>query len=81
MRKRRYVVQVSFTYQEYLQLNPLLTELQEHIGMNKSQLIKRMIAYHGSRIPRRSDPKQMVKTGLIDAEKDRNEPKGQGTAW
>jgi hypothetical protein len=51
MRKRRYVVQVSFTYQEYLQLNPLLKELQEHVGMNKSQLIKRMIAYHGSGMP------------------------------
>ena len=50
MRKRRYVVQVSFTYQEYLQLNPLLIELQGYVGMNKSQLIKRMIAYHGSRI-------------------------------
>ena len=50
MRKRRYVVQVSFTYQEYLQLNPLLKELQEYVGMNKSQLIKRMIAYRGSRM-------------------------------
>ena len=51
MRKRRYVIQVSFTYQEYLQLNPLVKELQEHVGMNKSQLIKRMIAHYGSRMP------------------------------
>ena len=51
MRKRRYVVQVSFTYQEHFLLAPLLKDLQECMGMNKSQLIKRMIAFHGSRVP------------------------------
>ena len=51
MRKRRFVVQVSFTYQEHLLLSPLLKDLQVHTGMNKSQLIKRMIAFHGSRVP------------------------------
>ena len=50
MRNRRFVVQVSFTYQEHLLLSPLLKDLQVHTGMNKSQLIKRMIAFHGSRV-------------------------------
>ena len=50
MRKRRFVVQVSFTYQEHLLLSPLLKDLQMRTGMNKSQLIKRMIAIHGSRV-------------------------------
>jgi len=45
MKKPRYVLQVSFTYQEHLQLIPMLKEIQDHTGMNKSALLKRMIAY------------------------------------
>jgi hypothetical protein len=45
MKKPRYVLQISFTHKEHLQLIPMLKELQVHTGMNKSTLMKRMIAY------------------------------------
>jgi hypothetical protein len=45
MKKPRYVLQVSFTYKEHLQLIPMLKEIQDSTGMNKSALLKRMIAY------------------------------------
>ena len=45
MKKPRYVLQISFTHKEHLQLIPILKELQVHTGMNKSTLMKRMIAY------------------------------------
>lgn len=50
MKRKRYVVQVSFTIKEHKRLIPLISKLQEHSGMNKSQLIKRLICIASSEL-------------------------------